>query len=296
MKILLFGKNGQIGREFPGQLSKVYDLLIFGRSEVDLQDVESLQQTLHKYHPNIILNAAAYTDVDVAESDLKSAYSINAQAIEIIAKYAKQSNALLIYYSTDFVFDGEKTSPYTESDSPNPLNVYGHSKLAGEQYILSNYCNSLIFRISWVFSSYKKNFITQILNLAKTKSELFVVDDQIGAPTSARFVAKITAQALGKYQKKEMESGIYNLSPSGEVSRYEFACYIVKRAHMLGLPLMLQESKIYPVSSETYPSPAKRPKNSRLNTEKLSGALNMTFSHWTEDVDITIDEYIKVSQ
>lgn len=296
MKIVLFGKNGQVGQELKNELETSYQLHAFDKQEGNLQNLESLNDILNERAPDIIINAAAYAGVDAAETHETIAYTINAHAVNVMADYTKKSNAILIHYSTDFVFDGAKSSPYTELDFPNPINVYGRSKRAGEEVILSSGCDTFIFRIGWVFSEYKKNFITQILNLAKMQSTLDVVNDQIGAPTSAQFVAKITLKTLLQHHKNPIETGIYHLAPAGEVSRYEFARYTVNRARNHGLELKLHEDNICPVSTEAFPSPAKRPKNSRLNTEKLSNILQMQFPHWTEDVDRTIDEYIKVSQ
>lgn len=296
MKTVLFGKNGQIGQELQRIFVNFDHLYAFDKQEANLQNFELLNNILCKYQPRVIINAAGYTLVDVAETDPPTAYTINANAVNVIAQYAKKSGALIIHYSTDFVFDGEKSSPYIESDFPNPLNVYGKSKLAGEEAILLSGCDAFIFRIGWVFSHYKKNFITQILNLAKTKPTLDVVNDQIGAPTSAQFVAQMTLKTLLHHEKNPLETGIYHLAPSGTVSRYDLARYIVHRAHNNhNLDLKLHEENIFPVSSDAYSSPARRPKNSRLNTEKLSRALNFSFPYWTEDVDRTLDEYIKVS-
>lgn len=263
-----------------------------GRKKLNLEDLSGLNDLLNSVRPDIIVNAAAYTAVDKAESDQKLAFLINADVVKVLADYAALHNILLIHYSTDYVFDGEKEGPYLETDRVNPQNVYGMSKLEGEQAILQSGCNHLIFRTSWVFSATGKNFIKTILRLAEEKDNLSVVSDQYGAPTSARLIADVTESAISAYLSNKLNNGIYHLSASGVASWHQLACYVVEQALSLGAHLKLSSSKIYPISTEEYPVPAKRPKNSVLDTSLLFNTLAIKDHYWQIGVDKVLDNMV----
>ena len=292
MKILLLGKNGQVGRSLQQTLSSLGGVIALGREDVDLTNISQLSEILAIHHPNIIVNAAAYTAVDKAESEFETSYLINEKAVSVMAEYARVHQILLIHYSTDYVFDGSLSRAYREVDLPNPMNEYGRSKLAGEQAILKSECNALIFRTSWVISAHGNNFIKTILRLAQTKDSLNVVDDQYGAPASAEFIAEITLLAILAYQKQSISRGIYHLTPSGVTSWYHLAVYVLERAIANGMRCKLEPKQIKAIPTTAYPLPAKRPQNSRLNTEKLSQTLNIDFPDWRVGVDAVIDELI----
>lgn len=294
MKILLLGKDGQVGQELQRTLLPLGEVVALGRHGADLNDLEALHSTLHAHRPDTIVNAAAYTAVDKAESDQDMAAQINCRAVSALAQYAKAHDALLTHYSTDYVFDGAGEDPYTENDTVGPQSVYGATKLAGEQAIIDSGCKALVFRTSWVFSSQGGNFLKTILRLAHTKSSLNVVADQFGAPTSAELIADVTALAICSYRKKQFSEGIYHLSASGTASWYEFARYIVSQASIRGATLQLTADGINAIPARDYPTPAKRPHNSRLNTSKLSQALQLQLPHWTAHTDRAIDQLIKI--
>lgn len=290
MKILLLGKNGQVGTELQRTLLPLGEVLAFGRKEVDLQNLSELSTLLDARRPDIIVNAAAYTAVDKAETNETAAFKVNAHAVEIMADYAQDKNVLLLHYSTDYVFDGEKSSPYVEADETNPQSVYGRSKRAGEVAICKSGCNFLVFRTSWVFSAHGSNFIKTILKLAKERESLNVISEQYGAPTSAELIADVSALAIAGYCNHHLTKGIYHLTAAGETNWQVFACHIIHRALDNGVLLKLSTEKIYPISTEAHPLPAKRPKNSRLDTSTLSSALGLTLPNWKIHANRTIDQ------
>lgn len=294
MKILLLGKDGQVGRELQRTLLPLGEVIALGRHGADLSDLEALHATLEAHRPDVIVNAAAYTAVDKAESDRDMAAQINFRAVSALAKYAKARDALLTHYSTDYVFDGASGSPHTEVDLVGPQSVYGATKLAGETAITDSGCRAIVFRTSWVFSSHGSNFLKTILRLAQTKSSLNVVADQFGAPTSAELIADVTALAVNGYHRNQFADGIYHLAASGEASWCEFARYIVSQASARGAALQLTADGINAIPAADYPTPAKRPQNSRLNTSKLSQALQLQLPHWTAHTDRAIDQLIKI--
>lgn len=290
MSLLLLGKDGQVGSELKRTLLPFGKLTAIGRADHCLGDLVGLSQLLDTLQPQIIVNAAAYTAVDKAESEAELSQLINASVVEVLATYAKKNNALLIHYSTDYVFDGEKTTAYQENDAVNPQNNYGISKRAGEVAIQASGCNYLIFRTSWVFSAKGHNFIKTILKLAREKTELRVIADQFGAPTSAELIADITALAIAAYNNKILSKGIYHLSATGSTNWYNLACYALEKALSQGFTFTLDPKNIQPINTEEYPLPAKRPKNSRLNVSALSNALQLTIPEWTVHVDRVIEQ------
>ena len=292
MRILLLGKDGQVGTELRHTLKPLAQVISIGRADLNLEHLPALNNILNLHQPHIIVNAAAYTAVDKAESDKETAYIINANVVSVLAEYAKRHNALLVHYSTDYVFDGEKEGAYLETDPVNPQNIYGASKLAGEQAICQSGCDFLLFRTSWVYSATGKNFIKTILQLAKEKESLRIVADQYGAPTSAELIAEITTAALSSYQKDGLCNGIYHLTPKGHTNWHNFACYIVNKALARGIELKLHSNQIHPVATEEYPLPAKRPRNSILNSNALASTIAYPIADWTTYVDRTIDQLI----
>lgn len=294
MKILLLGKDGQIGQECQRSLSPLGEVSAFGRDGIDLENLDDLSKLLQSSTADVIVNAAAYTAVDKAEADELAAYRVNAEAVGVIAAYARAGGKLLVHYSTDYVFDGEKVMPYLEADAANPQSVYGRSKYAGEKAILDSGCNALIFRTSWVFSTHGNNFVKTILRLAAERESLNVVSDQFGAPTSARLIADVTALAISAYGEQALKNGIYHLTATGDVTWHGLARHTVDRAQSIGMMLKLSPEQINAVPTGAYPLPARRPQNSRLNTELLSEALNLKFPRWEIDVDQVIDELLRL--
>jgi dTDP-4-dehydrorhamnose reductase len=287
MKILLIGSNGQVGWELARTLLPLGEVVALNREQADLTDLETLRQTVQTIRPNVIVNAAAYTAVDKAETERDLAFLINAQAVDVLAQEAKKWNALLIHYSTDYVFDGTKNAPYVENDATNPLNVYGESKLAGELAIQASGADYLILRTTWVFAARGNNFVKSILRLAAERDELNIVADQIGAPTWARLIAESTAHILRQAQQecaaKTFESGIFNLTSASETSWHGFAEKIVELAQ-------LQNCAIHPIPTSKYPTPAKRPANSRLSTKKLTQRFGLTMPTWETTLKLCLEE------
>lgn len=280
MNILLLGKTGQVGHELQRTLLPLGEVTALGRNEADLQNLPALQDLLTARQPDIIVNAAAYTAVDKAETDIQAAYTVNGEAVGVLAEFASRSGALLVHYSTDYVFDGEKPTAYTESDITNPQNIYGQSKRDGETAILENRCNALILRTSWVFSAHGNNFIKTILRLAQDRDTLNIVADQYGAPTSAELIADVTAHAIVGYRCGRLNGGIYHLTAKGETTWHGLACHAIQQARLNGMNLKLKSENIHPIPTEAYPLPAKRPKNSRLDTSTLENALGLRFPDW----------------
>lgn len=285
-KFLILGKNGQVGWELQRALALKGDVLSLGREDEggDLFQPEEVASRIVTYRPDIVFNAAAYTAVDKAESEQDKAFAVNSTAVKEIALACQQIGAILVHYSTDYVFDGSGNTARDENAPTNPLNVYGQSKLAGEEEI-RHYCpRSFIFRTSWVYGVHGKNFIKTILRLAQTKKTLNVVSDQIGAPTSAEFIADTSAElALRTLNEKGELFGIYNLVPNGTTSWCDFAKWIVSQAHSLNVDLALESHNILPIPSSEYPTPAVRPPNSRLDNSKLRSQLCEGCIHdWNE--------------
>ncbi len=292
MKILVTGCNGQVGFELARTLLPLGEVFALNREQFDLTNLESCRATIQEISPDVIVNAAAYTAVDKAETERETAFLINEKAVAVLAQEAKKLNALLIHYSTDYVFDGTKNAPYNEDDATNPLNVYGESKLAGEQVIQQSGADYLILRTTWVFASRGQNFVKSILRLAAEREELNIVADQIGAPTSARFIAETTAHILRQSQQergaKTFKSDIYNLTNSGETSWHGFAEKIVELVKLQNTEL--KNRVINPIPTTAYPTPAKRPLNSRLSTQKLTQHFNLKMPSWETVLELCLAE------
>ncbi|MDM9624876.1 dTDP-4-dehydrorhamnose reductase [Rhizobium sp. S152] len=290
MKILLLGRNGQVARELQRTLLPFGTVTALGRSELDLDAIDSIEPTLQAHVPDIIVNAAAYTQVDRAETDQEAARRLNAEAVGIVANFARKSGATLVHYSTDYVFDGTKDGPYLEADKTNPLSVYGETKRAGELAIEASGCRFLLFRTSWVFSADGANFIKTILRLAKERTSLRVVADQFGAPTSAELIADVTALALAAHRRDMFADGIYHLTAAGRTSWHGLACHVVQRASQLGFELKATAENIEPITTAEYPLPAARPRNSSLSTDLLARGLGLSMPAWTVHVDRMLEQ------
>jgi len=297
MKILLLGKNGQVGWELQRSLMPLGEVIALDRSQCDLSHPETIPSIVQNIKPDIIVNAAAYTAVDKAEEEEELATAINSISVGVLAEEARKLNALLVYFSTDYVFDGLKNTPYTEEDATNPLSAYGRSKLAGEKTIQASGCRYLIFRTSWVFASRGSNFIKTMLRLAAEREELKVVADQIGSPTSAELIADITAlviqQLIINPQLIKEKSGIYHLAASGKTNWHGYAQHVLKVASNLGHVLKVLPEQVVPIATADFPMPAKRPMNSCLDTSKLHLAFGLTLPDWQHYVDRALTEILK---
>ncbi|WP_275099264.1 dTDP-4-dehydrorhamnose reductase [Sedimenticola hydrogenitrophicus] len=293
VKMLLFGKTGQVGTELQRTLPQLGQLKSCGREVADLEDQESLKAVIRDYRPDIIVNAAAYTAVDRAEAEPGKANRINAEAVSLLAEEAKRLDAWLVHYSTDYVFDGTNDQPYIETDQPNPLGIYGETKLKGEESIRRSGCKYLIFRTSWVYGAHGSNFIKTILRLAREREALNIVADQHGAPTSAALIAEISAKAIPAILSGAMHPGTYHLAASGDTTWHELARRIVSRAHQLGMPLLLKPEQVQPIPTIDYPTPATRPMNSRLDSSLLATTLGTTLPDWQSEVDCFIDNLVR---
>ena len=272
VRILLTGKNGQVGWELQRSLVPLGDVTAVGTQELDLADPDAIRAALHRLAPDVIVNPAAYTAVDQAQREEPLAYAINAIAPGVLADEATRRGALLIHYSTDYVFDGTKAGPYAESDPPNPVSVYGASKLAGERAIQASGCRHVILRTSWVYGARGKNFLLTMLRLARERPELRVVSDQIGAPTWCRALAEATTAVIGKALVDPGTHGLYHATNSGATSWFEFAKEIL-RAAKLATP-------VHPIPASAYPTPAVRPANSVLDNTRLLRTLGVALPDW----------------
>lgn len=287
MKIVLFGRSGQVGRELSQTLPALGELVAFGRDEADLERPEAIGALLRREAPDVLVNAAAYTAVDRAESEPERARLINADAVRVMADEMARIGGWLVHYSTDYVFDGSKSGSYEETDPTGPLSVYGATKLAGEEFVQASGCRHLIFRTSWVFAAHGANFVRTILRLGQEREELSVVDDQVGAPTSAARIAAVTGAAIGRLAEGVAEvpaSGIYHLTASGATSWHGYAEFIVAAARAGGMPLRLEPARIRPIPSSAWPQAARRPANSRLETTRLREAFDVSLPPWQDDV------------
>ena len=290
-KILLLGKDGQVGWELQRALAPLGLLTALNRRECDLAEAAQVQAVLEQYEPEVIVNAAAYTAVDQAESDQALAHRINVDAVAELARYAREMGSLLVHYSTDYVFDGTKPEAYVEDDITNPLSVYGQTKLDGENRIRDALCRHLIFRTSWVYAARGGNFARTMLRLASERTALSVIDDQIGAPTSAELIADVTAHALRDVLSGRAPGGTYHLAAAGEASWYDYAKFVIDRARVQGQTLALAVDGLKPIPASDYPLPAKRPQNSRLNTHLLERSFALKLPQWEDGVARVLDEW-----
>ena len=287
MKILLFGRSGQVGRELEHALPSLGRLLAVDRGMADLEQPESVRDVIRQACPDVVVNAAAYTAVDKAESEPRRAGQINAEAVGIMAEEVARLGGWLVHYSTDYVFDGTKAGSYVETDATGPLNAYGQTKLEGERLVAASGCRHLVFRTSWVFAAHGTNFIRTILRLVQERDELSVVDDQIGAPTAAARIAAVSAAAIGRLadaSRPPPASGVYHLAAAGATSWHGYAQFIAAVAQAAGLPLRATPERIRPIPSSAWPQAARRPANSRLDTAKLRRSFEIVLPPWQDDV------------
>jgi dTDP-4-dehydrorhamnose reductase len=291
--ILLFGANGQVGHALQTSLSRLGDVIACTRAQIDFSqsphnittEIDALTQ---RHKPTVLVNATAYTAVDRAQTEPELAQRTNATAPGLIAKAAHEAGACVVHYSTDYVFKGDKPEPYVETDLTDPQSVYGQSKLEGERAVAQACARHLIFRTSWVVSAHGGNFLKTMLKLAQERDALNVVSDQVGAPTSANLVAAVTLQALQALVQQpntDPRWGLYHLVASGHTTWHAYACYVIAQARAAGWPIKIQDQAINPIATKDYPVAAARPLNSRLDTQKLCSAFNLTLPDWRVGVD-----------
>ncbi len=298
MKILLLGKNGQVGWELQRSLAPLGEVLALDRRSVnycgDLSKPDQLVQTVLTYKPDFIVNAAAHTAVDKAESEPELAKLLNADAPAALAKAAAQIGAWLVHYSTDYVFDGSGSHARQEGEGTGPLSVYGQTKLDGEKAIVASGCKYLIFRTSWVYAARGGNFAKTMLRLAQERDKLTVINDQHGAPTGADLIADVTAHAMRRLMNRQTValSGMYHLVASGETTWYDYAQYVISKAKALRPDLPWKVADIAPVSTSAFPTPARRPLNSRLCNYKLQQAFGLVLPPWQQGVERMLSEIL----
>ncbi|UDF35079.1 UNVERIFIED_ORG: dTDP-4-dehydrorhamnose reductase [Shinella sp. XGS7] len=292
-KILLLGKNGQLGWELQRALAPLGELITLDRHEGgDLAQPDTLWATLKHHRPDVIVNAAAYTAVDKAESEPELALQINARAPGLLAEYAAAQNALLLHYSSDYVFDGSRSAPRDEGAATAPLSVYGRSKLEGEQAIAASGCRHLILRTSWVYAARGGNFAKTMLRLAAEREQLKVIADQIGAPTGADLLADLSAHMLRTTLQRPELGGLYHAVAGGETSWHAYACHVIEFARTRGVALKVAPEQVLAIPTTDYPTPARRPLNSRLATTKLQQAFGLRLPHWQQGVERMLNEIL----
>ncbi|WP_353178487.1 dTDP-4-dehydrorhamnose reductase [Delftia acidovorans] len=300
MKLLLLGRNGQVGWELQRSLAPLGELIALDRQGDaggqglcgDLSHLDELARTVRALRPDVIVNAAAHTAVDKAESEPDQARLLNALAPQVLAREAAQTGALLVHYSTDYVFDGSGSAARTETEATAPLSVYGSSKLEGEQLIQASGCRHLIFRTSWVYAARGGNFAKTMLRLAQEREALSVIDDQWGAPTGADLIADVTAHAIRQLQRQSGDQGLYHLVAGGETTWHAYASHVIARARELAPDRPWKVQRIAAVPTSAFPTPAQRPNNSRLNTDRLQQTFGLRLPHWQAGVDRMLQEII----
>lgn len=300
MNIFITGGNGQVGFELQRQFAIFGNVLAPTRQELDLTNVQAVDDYLAQHKPSLILNAAAYTAVDKAESELDQAKRLNADLPAQLAQFASQQGITLVHYSSDYVYPGDGETPWREDSYTGPLSVYGQTKLDGDQAVIESGASHLIFRTSWVYAARGNNFMKTMLRLGRERDALSIVNDQIGAPTPARLIAQVTALSLTTHNSQctsqtlplapHIPSGIYHLAPRGETSWQGFACEIFEQAHALGEKMAIKTENTAGISTEDYPTPAQRPLNSRMSLEKLESALGITMPTWQRQLALTLVE------
>lgn len=286
-KVLVTGAKGQVGSELVKAAPAGFTVIGLGSNELDITNQQQVTAVIAQYKPDLIINAAAYTAVDKAESDSDNAYAVNQQAVAWLAQAAKQADIPLFHISTDYVFDGESTTPYKETDPVNPQSVYGMSKLAGEQVLAATHNKHIILRTSWVFGAEGNNFVKTMLRLGKERDELSVVADQHGCPTSARSIAKVLWQLAEKYKtERTLPWGIYHFSNSPACTWYEFACEIFEQAVKAGV--LKRKPVVQPITTAEYPTPAKRPAWSVLDCCKIEDLITNATDSWKKELNSLI--------
>ncbi|WP_348688812.1 dTDP-4-dehydrorhamnose reductase [Acidovorax soli] len=296
MKILLLGKNGQVGWELQRSLAPLGELVALDRHSTDfcgdLSNLQGLAETVRAVRPDVIVNAAAHTAVDKAESEPDLARTLNATAPGVLAQEAHQLGAWLVHYSTDYVFDGSGSQPWKETDAPAPLNIYGQTKLEGEQLIAKHCPKHLIFRTSWVYAARGGNFAKTMLRLGSERERLTVIDDQWGAPTGADLIADITAHAIRHLGQHPQDAGLYHLVAGGETNWHQYAKYVLAQAQQAQAATNIKATEVAPVPTSAFPTPARRPHNSRLDTAPLQATFGLTLPHWQQGVARMLTEVL----
>ena len=286
MKILLLGKNGQVGWELQRSLAPLGTLVALDRHDAggDLSQPQAVAERIMQERPQVIVNAAAYTAVDKAESDAALCRTVNTTALQAMAQASASVGALLVHYSTDYVFDGSGQNPWLETDPTGPLNVYGQTKLDGEQAIAASGCQHLIFRTSWVFGSRGGNFAKTMLRLAQEREQLQVINDQFGAPTGADLIADVSAHAIRATLANPTLAGLHHLVAAGETTWHGYATYCIEQARAAGVAIKVPADQVLAVPTSAFPTPAQRPHNSRLSTAKLQQQFGLQLPHWQQGV------------
>ena len=296
MKILLLGKNGQVGWELQRSLAPLGEVVALDRHSQalcgDLSNLKGLASTVHAVRPDLIVNAAAHTAVDKAESEPELARTINALAPGVLAQEAQKLGAWLVHYSTDYVFDGSGNQPWSETDTPAPLSVYGQTKLEGEQLIAAHCGRHLIFRTSWVYAARGSNFAKTMLRLAQERERLTVIDDQWGAPTGAELLADVTAHTIRQAMAQPQDAGLYHLAASGETTWNGYAKHVIAQSKRVNSAIKIVANEVAPVSTTAFPTPAKRPHNSHLNCTKLQTTFGLSLPPWQQGVDRMLAEIL----
>ncbi|MBM3453791.1 MAG: dTDP-4-dehydrorhamnose reductase [Bacteroidetes bacterium] len=289
MKILLTGKNGQVGFALHKKLVSLGEVIATGRKELNLENTDAIRAFIEKIKPDIIINAGAYTDVDKAETEIELAYKINTEAPRVLAEKASQLDIPIIHFSTDYVFDGLKNEPYVETDQANPQSIYGKTKWQGEEAV-RNHKKHIILRTSWVFSIHGQNFLKTILRLIQEKTSLDIISDQRGTPTSINPLTDTTYKILKTIFNKPSfkDFGTYHLALEGDTNWYQYACFITDEAIRLGLKTKMTSKDIKSTSSDAYPTLAKRPMNSRLSSTKIKKAFMLELPHWKTEVAVML--------
>jgi dTDP-4-dehydrorhamnose reductase len=295
LKVLLTGKNGQVGFELRRALAPLGDIIAVGRQDCNLADAGAVRDLVRRVAPDVIVNPAAYTAVDKAESDQGTAFAVNAQAPTALGDEAARIGALVVHYSTDYVFDGAKAGAYIEDDQPNPRSVYGSTKLAGERGLADANPRHLILRTSWVVGAHGGNFAKTMLRLAAERDSLSVVADQFGAPTSAALLADLTAQLIRQYHREGahvFRYGTYHVAAAGETTWFEYARYVIAEALAAGKLIRTGPESVLPLTTEQYPTPAKRPANSRLDTSLFRKTFGLRLPAWQEGVSHVLEQML----
>ncbi|NMM77926.1 dTDP-4-dehydrorhamnose reductase [Acidovorax sp. SRB_24] len=296
MNILLFGKGGQVGWELQRSLAVLGKVTALGRDSTghcaDFSHSEGIAETVRALRPDVIVNAAAHTAVDKAESEPELARLLNATTPGVLAEEAARLGAWLVHYSTDYVFDGSGSRPWVETDAPAPLSVYGRTKLEGERLIQQSGCKHLILRTSWVYAARGGNFAKTMLRLAQERERLTVIDDQWGAPTGADLIADVTAHALRHLMQRPQDAGLYHLVAAGETTWNSYAKYVIEQAQQAQAAIKIKATEVAPVPTSAFPTPAVRPHNSRLDTRKLQATFGLTLPHWQQGVARMLTEIL----
>lgn len=295
-KFLVTGSNGQVGFELRRSLAPLGEVLALDRAACDLTQPDTLRQLVREYRPDVIVNPAAYTAVDKAESDADTAFAVNGTAVGVLAEEARALGSLLVHYSTDYVFDGTKAAPYIETDAVNPQSVYGKSKLAGEQAVAASGATALVLRTCWVAGAHGGNFAKTMLKLGRERESLRVIADQFGAPTTAALIAEVTAQIIARSwlaaDRSVFPGGTYHLAADGETTWYGYATELLRYAVAHGVELKVDPEAIVAIPTTEYPLPAPRPANSRLDTSKLRETFGIHLPDWRQGIHFLLDQIL----